>query len=494
MDRARDTEEVVRSSTATWQNIARRVEERIGHGFKISEATVRHCVAAKRSNSTVAALHKPIVAVLRRKFARALDEWHVDGHFSNKLVKCAITIALHREHSVVSWDDHACWEFSSSTFTTLPMVMSSRLHKTAPHNDATVVTGQLKCVTNTVLFYLPKECGSSASDVSQKYEFQIRKVPFGVTRVVSERRSTSMQQTNDLQLVLSQPQVHEQKQGGEITFICDGGWDHNPRNSEVCPALTFEHLVKGRLYTNASVRAAGMSSYNVAERVNSVETRAVQNACIKDAVFLPEDDTLPAAEALQQRRRRFQMILTEAIAAGVYARKKIVGLACHPDVPGSDTYSTEFWSHCRAILDGSAVDMPVDRHLHIWCVLRYQQLHCCAGHFDFQLRRTAYKHVLGHLCTAQHYPCAPTSAPCNNLAVSCEDICPFLDDHIVRNNGQFLSSAEVEQKKHNGKKNSVEAVTSICFVEAIACRDCKPYCCPNGRPLNAMLWHTLQGI
>ena len=207
--RARDTEEVVRSRTATWQNIARLVEERIGHGFKISEATVRHCVAAQRSSSTVAALHKPIAAVLRRKFARASDEWHVDGHFSNKLVKCAITTALHRRRIGVSWDDHACSEFNSSTFTKLLVFMSSRLHEAAPYSDATVVTGQLKCVRNTVLLYLPKECGSPASHVSQKYEFKIRKVPFGVTRVVSERRSNPMQQINDLQLVLSQPQVRE---------------------------------------------------------------------------------------------------------------------------------------------------------------------------------------------------------------------------------------------------------------------------------------------
>ena len=169
--RARDTEEVVRSHTATWQNAARRVEERIGHCFKILEATVRHCVAAKRSSSAVAAVHKPSAAVLGRRFARASDEWHVDGHFSNELVKRAITTALHRRHIVVFWDDHACLEFSSSTFTKLPVVMSLRLHKTAPYSDATVVTGQLKCVTSSVLpFYLPKECGPFSFDVSQKYE------------------------------------------------------------------------------------------------------------------------------------------------------------------------------------------------------------------------------------------------------------------------------------------------------------------------------------
>ena len=96
--------------------------------------------------------------------------------------------------------------------------------------------------------------------------------------------------------------------------------------------------------------------------------------------------------------------------------------------------------------------MPVERRSHIRCVLRYQQLHSCARHFDFQLRRIACMDVLGYLCTAQDYPSAPTFAMCNNLAVSCEDICPFLDDPIVGNNEQFLSSAEVEQKKATEKK------------------------------------------
>ena len=119
--------------------------------------------------------------------------------------------------------------------------------------------------------------------------------------------------------MLSQPQASDQKQGGEITFIGDGGWDHNPTSFAICLALTLEHLDNGRLYTNASVRAAGMSFE--AERVNGVETRAIQKASIKDAVFLPRHDSRLAADALHQRRRRFQMSLAKAIGAGVYANK-----------------------------------------------------------------------------------------------------------------------------------------------------------------------------
>ena len=96
--------------------------------------------------------------------------------------------------------------------------------------------------------------------------------------------------------------------------------------------------------------------------------------------------------------------------------------------------------------------MPIDRRLHIRCVLRYQQLHGCDGHFDFQLRRTACKDVLGHLCSAAYYPCAPSFATCSSLPQSSEDICQFLDDPVVDGNGQFLSLDAVEEKKRSEKK------------------------------------------
>ena len=124
--------------------------------------------------------------------------------------------------------------------------------------------------------------------------------------------------------------------GGEITYISDGGWDHNPRNSEVRFGLTLEHLENKRLYTNASVRAAGMSSYNEAERVNGVETSAVQKANLQGTVFLPEDESLPSNEALSVRRRRFQSVLTHALNGAVYAKQNITSLASHPGVEGSD--------------------------------------------------------------------------------------------------------------------------------------------------------------
>ena len=82
------------------------------------------------------------------------------------------------------------------------------------------------------------------------------------------------QQFNDLALVMRDPEIESHRMGGGITNISDGGWDHNPRNSEVRFGLTLEHLENKRLYTNASVWAAGMSSYNEAKRVNGAETCA----------------------------------------------------------------------------------------------------------------------------------------------------------------------------------------------------------------------------
>ena len=58
-------------------------------------------------------------------------------------------------------------------------------------------------------------------------------------------------------------------------------------------ALTLEHLENKCLYTNVSVRAAGMSSYNEAERVNGAETCVAQKANLQGSVFLAEDESLP---------------------------------------------------------------------------------------------------------------------------------------------------------------------------------------------------------
>ena len=235
--------------------------------------------------------------------------------------------------------------------------------------------------------------------------------------------------------------------GGGITYISDGGWDHNPRNSQVRFGLTLEHLENKLLYTNASVRAAGMSSYNEAERVNGAETCAAQKVNLQGAVFLAEDESLPPNEALSLRRRRFQPVLTHALSGAVYAKQHITSLASHPGVERSELYTTHFRLECRAIMDGSTLEIPLDTRLHIRNVLRYQELHSAAGYYDFQLRRSACKKALGRLCCETDYPSPPVLEPCQPLESILHDVCEFLDDSTLGHDGHFLSATELQEKK-----------------------------------------------
>ena len=139
-------------------------------------------------------------------------------------------------------------------------------------------------------------------------------------------------------------------------------------------------------------------------RVNAAETKAAQKANLEGAVLLPEDDGLPPAEALQNRRRRFQNVIAHAISGGVYAGKHITSVVSHPGVPYSDIYTPEFRHHVRIVLDGSKQDIPIARRLQIVNVLAYQKLHQATGYFDFQLRCTACKDSLGRLCDNTDYP------------------------------------------------------------------------------------------
>ena len=116
------------------------------------------------------------------------------------------------------------------------------------------------------------------------------------------------------------------------------------------------------------------------------------------------------------------------MVGAVYAKQNITSLASHPGVEGSELYTTQFRLECRAIMDGSTLDIPLDTRLHIRNVLRYQELHSAAGYCDFQLRRTACKKAFGRLCCETHYPSPPVFKPCQPLESMLHDVCEFLDD------------------------------------------------------------------
>ena len=142
VSKERNTPLVVRSEKATWINIANAVEQAIGHGFQISEATIRHCCIPHRKRSKVARLHRPIANVSHQRFERKEGEANVDGHFSSWFVKQAIMFALQHSGPVVSWDDHSIWDLCKDTYQKLGVVMLQQMKKTAPYADATPMTAQ----------------------------------------------------------------------------------------------------------------------------------------------------------------------------------------------------------------------------------------------------------------------------------------------------------------------------------------------------------------
>ena len=58
-------------------------------------------------------------------------------------------------------------------------------------------------------------------------------------------------------------------------------------------ALTLDQLDRECTFTMLVVRAARMSSWNEAERLNAAETRATQKALLREAALLAEDTPPP---------------------------------------------------------------------------------------------------------------------------------------------------------------------------------------------------------
>ena len=450
MGKDRSTENLVRPRTATWKNVAKSVEEKVNKKaaevgspkVNISDGTVRHCVKARHPNRHVAAMHKPIANVTHRKYDKASAEWNIAGHASCSFVKRAICTAIEQEFPVLHWDDHAVWKLCGSTFTKMPVVQLTDQHKTAPYSDATPNTGKYKCVSNVMLFYLPQSTPNYAPN-AHKYEYAVHKVPFAVTRVIAERRSTPTQQFNDLELVFHDPILGAARDSKGILYVSDGGWDHSPTNSEVQLDLTLDLLKHNRLFTCACCRCAKFSSYNEAERVNGICTKSCQKSCIQQAVFLPGDTELSPAECMSIRRRRFQDVLCSAIAGGTYAGELVCSLVSYPGTDNSETYSNVFRASCRVILDGSKKDVPTSDRQAIENAMRYRLLHHHQGQYHFQLRRTSCMRSssLGRLCEPTDYRHALSFKTCSEMGLQTE-VQPFLGDATLGVDGQFLNATE----------------------------------------------------
>ena len=193
---------------------------------------------------------------------------------------------------MVHTDDHATWELIGGMFQKQPAVVHKEQFKTAPYSDSSPITGMMKCVTNSILLF-PPIAKAPVPAVSEKYRRPVAKLPCAITHVIAERRGTPIQAMNGLHLVLASEECEHFRRGGEWTFVSDKGWDHNPHSGEVQLALTLDHLDRGCTFTMSVVRAARMSSWNEAERLNAAEAGAMQKAMLCEAVLLVEDNPPP---------------------------------------------------------------------------------------------------------------------------------------------------------------------------------------------------------
>jgi len=255
---------------------------------------------------------------------------------------------------------------------------------------------------------LPVACDEAfgGNGVSQKRSNPCVKQAYAVTRLERERRSTPTQQLNDWNMVVqTHTPLKEYMESCTVKMsISDGGFDHNASNSEVQYVQTKDHLRSDRNYDADYQRsAAGLSSFNEAERVNATQTKAVCKADVPTMLALGP----PSNSAdLQRNRRGFQMAMTSAIAGGTYAKRAIVSYASYDQVLDSEVTSNAERFAARPIIAAKPENRLLLPMARVVCPgLRYGDLHGKRDKLAFQLSREACSLPgrLGRLCTRSDY-------------------------------------------------------------------------------------------
>lgn len=147
--------------------------------------------------------------------------------------------------------------------------------------------------------------------------------------------------------------------------------------------LTRDHLSANRNYDCNAARAAKLSAYNEAERVNAEETSTVTKAEVPSLLKLaPPRNRVE----LQHNRRSFQTAIVNALGTGTYAGHSIISRAATPEVPANVFVTDAERSAARninAAKPDKRTSMPMART--VLPVLRYKELHGLEGHYHFQV-------------------------------------------------------------------------------------------------------------
>ena len=218
----------------------------------------------------------------------------------------------------IKWGDHSKIEADKKRgYTSRAVVTHRSQRKTAPYSDmgSTVALGGAKAVINSILVTSLPATDPNSSTTSKSTRLQgllVHKQAFAVCRLDHDRRSTPVQQFNDLRFVAAQqPYLEELLQKPAAFWLSDAGADHSPRSEEVRWVHTQHHLDYDRDVDNFFVRCKDASSYNEAERVNSVETIALAESGSASARHLSKPSSV---EELCANRLAFLTAIANAVA------------------------------------------------------------------------------------------------------------------------------------------------------------------------------------
>ena len=461
VSKRRDSEVQLRSENATWGNIAEIVKARVRQhdpSFTISEAQVRVSCIPRAPNTREGRRHAAGSAAAQvscSKLTAMDEEWNVDGHECNADVamvesQFASVLADGRCAAMLLWDDHSTIEADKRRgWTSRATVLHRSKLKTAPYSDMgkTLELGGAKVTANSMLFHLPLAADPSPAAAKQTSaskrdaDVLIHKQAFVVTRLQHERRSTPIQQFNDLRFVAhTTPWLQDFLLSCPILYaLSDAGWDHCPRCPEVKWANTLHHLEYDRDQDTHITRSKGQSGRSEAERVQSVLTGGLTRGSVASTVR--ELNKPSSAEELTSNRRKFLHAVYSACCGVLYAGMRVIvrrsypgceqtaseshqgttsspavtgpptgsaGLSSEPATPPppiSDFMSQELRLAVRKVMDSAPSKRAgLPHHALFANVDRYHELHSTSFHYQHHLLRHDCKRSLGRLCCPSDYP------------------------------------------------------------------------------------------
>ena len=339
----------------------------------------------------------------------ARDDWNIDMQESSAEVayfeeSFAEKLSNGICANLLAWDDHSKLEAGKKRgWAARRCVQHQRRVATAPYSDMGVRFGGSKIVINSMLFTLPPGADPDMKTTSLSKRgggTLVHKQAIAVTRLDGERRSTPVQQFNDLRLAIHSTSflvTHYSKCDYQYS-ISDNGFDHSVRSEEVQLTHTRFHIDCKRLFDGATSRAKGGSSYQEAERVNAVETIALAKGSVPN---VGEPTTLTE---LRANKRAFQMTVCETLKGACYGCAPLISLASYPGVPHSDHTSESERTAMRTLMALRPEKQKSQPHVETYSnIMRYKDLHTVARHYNFQIGRGWCEHALGRLCTAADY-------------------------------------------------------------------------------------------